>query len=386
MYWPSLRRSLPKSEKGRAVLKQLDNSADLLEVARRLQSILLSAVRAGDAETVRLLYNCAVNPNVADENGQTVLMIAAGQGHAEIVKILLAHEWEDETMVMTSHYGGATFGKPAEVDARDSRGSTALIAAATHGHAEVVQLLLDAGAKVNAATERGLTAIMQAAMKGQVEAVKVLLAAGAEVNAAGNFECNTALMRASKHNRRAVIELLLASGADIHAVDSQACTALLWAAKGCAPEAAELLLAHGADVNAADHKGWTALHRTCMRRSRRVLHILLDAGADVNAKAHSGVTALEIVAGCDLELFIHWLIKAGADVNAQNDRGITALMAFAKTGSVNLGTAEALLAAGADARIKDESGKTAADYARAEQRASIAEYFEQARGTQPGEP
>ncbi len=59
-----------------------------------------------------------------------------------------------------------------------------LLLAARQGHTEMVTILLDAGAKVNAKCDDAETPLHGAAYLGQTEVVKILLKAKAEVNAA----------------------------------------------------------------------------------------------------------------------------------------------------------------------------------------------------------
>ncbi|MFQ5816385.1 MAG: ankyrin repeat domain-containing protein [Terriglobia bacterium] len=70
-------------------------------------------------------------------------------------------------------------------------GTTALMVAASNGHAEVVRTLLEAGADVDARTEggmpaplnvRGMTALLGAAGGGHTDVVQALLDGGAEDN------------------------------------------------------------------------------------------------------------------------------------------------------------------------------------------------------------
>jgi ankyrin repeat protein len=116
----------------------------------------------------------------------------------------------------------------------------ALLAAGTHplgwaascGHAEIVRILLEAGADLEARNLSGCgTALAAAAIKGQVDAAKTLLAAGADVNAKGPFR-NTPLMQAalgastagSPEMERAILEVvkvLVAAGADVEAKDNE---------------------------------------------------------------------------------------------------------------------------------------------------------------------
>ena len=72
----------------------------------------------------------------------------------------------------------------AEVGARDSNGSTALLLSARNGNTAIVKGLLAAGADATVANNKGRTVLMQAASwRNDVEPLNLLLAAGADVNA-----------------------------------------------------------------------------------------------------------------------------------------------------------------------------------------------------------
>ena len=68
---------------------------------------------------------------------------------------------------------------PDWVNLVDEEGETALLEAAEEGHAEVVGLLLERGASLNHQDEEGETALMEAAEESQLECVKLLLGKGA---------------------------------------------------------------------------------------------------------------------------------------------------------------------------------------------------------------
>jgi ankyrin repeat protein len=95
------------------------------------------------------------------------LRMAAKEGHAEAVSLLLEHS--------------------ADVNAKDGTGKAPLIWAAFQGHADIVKLLLDHGADVDSVDESnsaaaGNTALHFACLKDHIEVVKVLLDHGAQVN------------------------------------------------------------------------------------------------------------------------------------------------------------------------------------------------------------
>ena len=71
----------------------------------------------------------------------------------------------------------ALLARGARVNSRSQRGCSALGMAAEAGLAEVVLLLLKAGAEVDAATEDGMTPLMLASQNGHGDAARELCAA-----------------------------------------------------------------------------------------------------------------------------------------------------------------------------------------------------------------
>ena len=110
----------------------------------------MPAARTGDLDVVELLLDRGADVNSADTwRGQTALMWAAAEGHAEVIPAMLS-------------YG-------ADVTARSAKGWTALLFAVRQGQIDVVQTLLEAGADVKDAlpiieeTRRGGTSAERAA-------------------------------------------------------------------------------------------------------------------------------------------------------------------------------------------------------------------------------
>jgi ankyrin repeat protein len=117
----------------------------------------------GNPALVDLLLKAGADPNAALPGGETPLMTAARVGSVASVKALLAR-------------GGT-------VDAKDDRrGQTALMWAAAEGHADVVQTLIELGADVRLRLSSGFTPLLFAVREGRSGVVRVLLKAGADVN------------------------------------------------------------------------------------------------------------------------------------------------------------------------------------------------------------
>jgi len=62
----------------------------------------------------------------------------------------------------------------------DAAGNTLLMLAAYHGHAELVHALLRRGADANIANDRGQTPLAGAVFKGELDVVRALVAGGAD--------------------------------------------------------------------------------------------------------------------------------------------------------------------------------------------------------------
>jgi ankyrin repeat protein len=117
----------------------------------------------GDGAMVELLLKAGADPNAALPGGETPLMTAARTGALSSVKALVA--------------------RGASVNSKDERrGQTALMWAAAEGHADVVQALIDADADFGTRVPSGFTPLLFAVREGRIDVVRVLLKAGADVN------------------------------------------------------------------------------------------------------------------------------------------------------------------------------------------------------------
>jgi hypothetical protein len=102
--------------------------------------------------------------------------------------------------------------QPTGLDARNEKGLTPLIAAASAGQPDTVRSLLAQGAGINATAADGRTALIAAVQNNQIEVVQALISAGADLNRATRFT-GTALNVAENRGEAKIAALLLASGA-----------------------------------------------------------------------------------------------------------------------------------------------------------------------------
>lgn len=195
------------------------------------------------------------------------------------------------------------------VDARDSKGQTAMMAAAMRGHVELLERLVKRGAYVDAMAPNGGTALGIAAQSGDPACVQLLLKAGADANA-GSSAGVTPLMLAAKAGSLSSVRTLLANAADIGAAvrssipmaqepgDILGFTALAFAVLLDHAEVVRVLRAHGARLNPCLSKGFTLLGLAAAHNSESSARMLLTLGVDPNqpmgAGPFAGQTAIMI--------------------------------------------------------------------------------------------
>jgi uncharacterized protein YjlB len=182
-------------------------------------------------------------PELNCDCGRTLLSFAAGEGHDDIVRLLLE--------------------KGAEIEVKDGKyGYTPLLLATGTGHEAVVKLLLEKGAEIEVkGRSYGYTPLVWAAGNGHEAVVKLLLEKGAEIEVkAGSFGY-TPLLLATGTGHEAVVKLLLEKGAEIEVKDGKyGYTPLLWAAGNGHEAVVKLLLEKGAEIEVkAGSYGYTPL-------------------------------------------------------------------------------------------------------------------------------
>ncbi len=251
------------------------------------EPILLWAAARGMSSVVKLALKRGSPVNQTDPQGHTALYRAIQGGHLEVVKLLLGAGAD----VHRQYEGGMTLLHLAAAARRSSSGGIApgpdfagpirrlpigpgisgpplpnrprTPAAATPEDdklaAQLVQLLLEAGAKPNAVDRSGSTPLHVAAWEGKPRTVQVLLQAGARPQAAAGR--STPLHKAAWSGNAEVVKLLIQAGAD---------------------------------PNARDADGQTPLHKAAFRGHAQVVEALLGAKADPTLKDATGMTPRDL--------------------------------------------------------------------------------------------
>lgn len=267
---------------------------------------LLDALRAGNAAAVQQLLRSGVAPDIRDTSGATALMYGAVYASREEMQLLLE--------------------RGADVNASNATGATALMWAA-HDVAKV-ELLLERGGAVNARTQSAATPLLVAIRFGNVQAVRALIAAGVdlkrdaaalaeEAHAQSNPEIGLALAAAGVPMRDpAQMSGTLATGAAI--INFGLAERML--ALGAAPPKADVRIrTFGAPLlgYAASTYG-LSFTRTLLERG---------AGVDINRRGSRGITPLMMAAAATEPdpAVVRLLLDNGAEPGARDDSGRTAL-------------------------------------------------------------
>ena len=179
--------------------------------------------------------------------------------------------------------------------------SPAIVFAVNNSSNQVVELLVERGARIDARTESGVSALHAAANSGDAALIEYLLSRGADIAARTNTD-QTPLHFATFSLRYANLRLLIAKKAPLNAQDKHVGTALLSAVTGNAnndrlPMIWDLLAA-GADPNLAGPHGDYPIHRAVTGRNGRpmleVVSALVGSGARTDVRNGKGETPIAL--------------------------------------------------------------------------------------------
>jgi ankyrin repeat protein len=192
---------------------------------------LLAAAARGDAARIKFLTKKGENPDSRDDYGRTPLHVAACGGHHEAMRALataganpnaLERDRYDIVTIAAVANDVPTLKVALELGARATNitsryDGTALIAAAHLGHAEVVRILIRAGAPLDHVNNLGWTALIESIVLGDggprhTETLKALVEAGADVNLADR-NGQTPLTLARGRGYHVMAKLLIQAGA-----------------------------------------------------------------------------------------------------------------------------------------------------------------------------
>ncbi len=378
---------------------------------------IIAAVESKDVKTADFLVKGGADVNVVNSAGKYLILVAYETNRIDIFNILVSGGAK-----INESFGGSTLlhmsalanriafinsliGGKVNLNARNSENKTAVMLASEKGYGNAVRVLAAGGADLSLKDNLGETALYKAVRiggEGGYNAADALIKGGAQVNDMSSAGVPV-LHEAVTGAKFQFVTLLLKSGADPNVLNKKNESAILILARTSATgkneqykltqaaKAITEIIAKGGDPNIADKYGRTPLDMSCKLRSKPVIEALLKSGVKINEGDQYGNTALKKIVmdytgdyrisekekKATLEI-LDLLLKNGADINAKDKSGRTPLAHIIK--EVNpknqqkvVDIVPELVKRGALADVKDNDGKSAADYAAASRISELTE-------------
>ncbi len=239
------------------------------------KTALHHAAEAGKAAAVEFLLGQGASVAAVDAQAQTPLHAAAFKGNAASVKLLLA--------------------AGAALEAREIRERTPLSLACNFGNdLEAVCLLTAAGANVNDINSRGEMILLSTLYYGKPEIINHLLDCGARLPEEAR-QVRTVVFISASNGLERVFDLAV-EAAEKKNMPWWTIAPMHTAARGGSVAIGKRLAAKGAPIDAKNEYGVTPLYIAAENGRRGFVEFLLDGGAKVDEPSRTGKTAWHIAA------------------------------------------------------------------------------------------
>ncbi|CZR69571.1 uncharacterized protein PAC_19471 [Phialocephala subalpina] len=381
-YGSILEAALSQSDNDVVVHLILEKSPDVNACGGRLGTPLQAAAARGRQDFVEGLLQRGADLDAKGGDYGTALRAAISNEHETLVKYLLNSGADPNILVTGAHTPRSEGGSITEH-------CTALEVAAASGKIELVQLLLDHGARINevgtkdmqpsildkAVNTEGMAmmhylfeqgadarldkgaAVHAAVHQHDIPKLKLLIEHGADINRDCGWH-GSVLQSAISDKQYDTARFLLSAGANINFQGGHHGTPLESAIHDVfGPGNSDFvleLLEHGADVNRPSGHWGTPLAAAASIGDEKILHALLDHGADINQRGGEFGTALLTAIWRDHFVIAHELLDRGADIHASGFvvSALVAACGYFRPGQLKL--VERILDLGADIEAHGE--------------------------------
>ncbi|XP_008217571.3 uncharacterized protein LOC103318097 [Nasonia vitripennis] len=246
-------------------------------------TILHIAAQTGHLEIVRYLVDNGADINAKNDCGSKPIHIAAREGHTNLVEFFcergqsvdevgtcsrtLLHYTADAGQLEVAKY---LIAHGADINANERNGITALQLACFHEHQDIVNLLLESGARYNTVDMEDLQFL------------------NSTPNVFKLLKLTDNLFKSVKNNDFSALSSFIKAGVPVNARNKNDMTVLHYATWKGYEKIIDILLENNSDPNMTDEKGFTSLHYAAKFNHLKILKVLLANGAVYNAVSKSG--------------------------------------------------------------------------------------------------
>jgi TonB family protein len=255
LYWAAL------NGRYAAVQRLLDAKANPNETLDSGDAPLLGAIKSGHLALAKLLIERGADVNAANDSRESSYSVAIDEGYADLAVMLHAR-------------GAKLGGSPSDL-------SRVVVTQARKGNVAMVRFLLDQRVPLPKSGTMPVPILTEAAISEKAELVPVLLGAGADLNER-DADGRTALFAACARGADAFAKALVEAGADVRPRAKDGKTALHFAALGNRPDLVDLLIQKGVDPTIADMANRTALDYALRSNAPQATLRLAALGAVLN--------------------------------------------------------------------------------------------------------
>jgi len=332
-----------------------------------------------DVAAVKAEIDKGNDPSQLNSNAFDPVALAINEKASnEVVKFLLAQKGND-------------------VNKRTHDERTYIFWAAYRGNLEIMNFLIDKGARLDVRDDKGYSALTFAAASGEpnTQVYDLCIKNGIDIKKDLDFEGANALLLASPFDKDFTLtNYFISKGLDIKSVDSRGNTAFNYAAKNGNIATLKALIEKGVKFNdnamifasqgtrstsnplevyqylesikikptAIGKNGETALHNIVRKEKQlEIVKYFLSKGVDVNAADLEGNTVFMNAASSNHELEVIDVLAAKVkNINDKNKKGMSALAFAVRNNTTEV--VQSLLTKGADVKSVDKNGDNLAFY------------------------
>ncbi len=222
-------------------------------------------IESGANVDAKSKYYFAISTKYEYPIHSTPLLIAAEQGHSDIVRLLIR--------------------KNANIWAKDARGLTLMHSAAGGNLHWLISYLIKIGANINVQDNNGYTPLQAAADFNKLNSIKYLIKMGAVIDA-NNQRSYSLLHSACSGGSLWFVKYLLKKGFNINGIDNNTASPLDFAVQHNHIHIVNYLLSRGAKIDPTRFQ-WSPLHTAVITNNLKLVKQFVQKGLDINLKSTS---------------------------------------------------------------------------------------------------